>query len=376
MVTLKKLNQSSHPLKEYIHRLEAGESLLSDSLQNLQEVVGILHSYAFVLDAYSKNLLHIANNAFLEPFPLLKHMNGEATPNNLLRYAWDDRLNFEYAEYCAKTMFWHGGGSLDTYLNSLEFEQAAQEAILAKFESNLLFKSFHYLFRNFFPEQIRQLAYYSALGQFWRVMSDLFSELSQLYNRQEISSISQVTDYIQSGLTVAVKSPITYSVSIRGKLYKIIPKTAGLKFLQDVAVPYVETIFFRGTPFFGTTSYNAQARQIPQDLSEFAYGVLYADPLITGGAGIPPTLLMQDLRHFLPEYLHEVYMRSPRKEDNLRVQICRSFQKSMFCVATAAIKGLSPYPLDTKEPYQQQSNRKYLESWMDRFVASRLLNVQ
>ncbi|WP_207714028.1 CO2 hydration protein [Scytonema sp. UIC 10036] len=376
MVTLTKLKQSSHPLKEYIHRLEAGESLLPDSLQNLQEVVGILHSYALVLDAYSQNLLYIANNAFLEPFPLLKYLNGEATPKNLIRYGLDDRLNFEYAEYCTKTMFWHGGGSLETYLNSPEFEQLAQQAIRAKFEGNLLLRGFHHLFSAFFPEQIRQLAYYSAMSQFWRVMSDLFKELSQLYNRQEITSISQVTEYIQSGLTVAAKLPITYSVSIRGKLYKIIPETAGLKFLQDVALPYVETIFFRGTPFFGTTSYNAQARQIPQDLSEFAYGVLYADPLITGGAGIPPTLLMQDLRHFLPQYLHEVYMRSPRKEDNLRVQICSSFQKSMFCVVTAAIKGLSPYPLDTKEPYQQQSNRIYLENWMNRFIASRLPHVQ
>ncbi|WP_407892977.1 CO2 hydration protein [Scytonema sp. NUACC26] len=375
MVTLTKLNQSSHPLKEYIHCLEAGESLISDSLENLLEVVGILQSYAIVLDAYSQNLLYIANHAFLEPFPLLKYLNGEATPKNLLRYSLNDRLNFEYAEYCAKTMFWHGGGSLDIYLNSLEFEQAAQQAILAKFEGNLFFRGFHRLFSAFFPEQIRQLAYYTAMGQFWRVMSDLFSELSQLYNSQEITSISQVTEYIQSGLTTVAKLPIIYSVPIRGKLYKIIPETAGLKFLQDVALPYVETIFFRGTPFFGTTSYNAQARQIPQELSEFAYGVLYADPLITGSAGIPPTLLMQDLRHFLPEYLHEVYMRSPRKEDNLRVQICRSFQKAMFCVVTAAIKGLSPYPLDTKEPYQQQTNRTYLESWMNRFLASRLSNI-
>ena len=87
---------------------------------------------------------------------------------------------------------------------------------------------------------------------------------------------------------------------------------------------------------------NAQAYQVPPDLSRFQYGALYADPLPIGGAGIPPTLLMQDMRHYLPEYLHNIYRRSLRSEDDLRIQICMSFQKSMFCVTTAAILGLLP----------------------------------
>lgn len=376
IATLSKLQQSSHPLGKYIQSLEVGEALVCDSPENLLEVVGILHSYAFVIDAYSRNLLYIAEKAFLEPFPLFKYFNGEVTMRKLLRYGWHDRFNFEYAEYCAKTMFWHGGGGLDSYLNSPEFEQVAQEAILAKFQSNLLFKGFHHLFPAVFCEQIRQLVYYCVLGQFWRVMSDIFNDLSHRYNRQEITSIPQVVDHIQSSLIGAAKLPITYAVPIRGKHYTIIPETAGLKFLTDAVVPYVETIFFRGTPFFGTTSYNAQAHQISQDISEFTYGALYADPLTTGGGGIPPTLLMQDLRHFLPMYLQEVYLRSRRGKKNLRVQICRSFQKSMFCVATAAIKGLSPYPLNTHDPLQQQANRTYLENWMNRFLGSRLSHIQ
>jgi hypothetical protein len=48
----------------------------------------------------------------------------------------------------------------------------------------------------------------------------------------------------------------------------------------------------------------------------------------------------------------------------------------MFCVTTAAMLGLMPYPLQTSELTEQQTNRKYLESWMDRFVASRLPHVQ
>ena len=347
ITTFSKLQPSKHLLSEYVHRLETGDTLLPDSPENLVEVVGILHSYGIVLDAYSRNLIYIAENAFLEPFPFFKYFDGEITPAKVLRYLWHDRINFEYAEYCMRAMLWHGGDGLDSYLNSSEFAQASQKTISAKFRNNPLMQAWHKLFPGFFPEQIRQLAYYSALGQFWRVMSDIFQDLSQRYNRQEITSIPQVVDHILAGLVAAAELPITYSVSIGGQSYPIISKTAGLKFLKDVAVPYVEAVFFRGTPFFGTISYNAQAHQIPQEQSEFTYGVIYADPLPTGAAGIPPTLLMQDMRPFLPNYLQEVYQRSHRGQDNLRVLICRSFQKSMYCVTTSAIKGLVPYPLNT-----------------------------
>ncbi|MBO3460689.1 CO2 hydration protein [Aetokthonos hydrillicola Thurmond2011] len=371
-----KLQQSTHPLSSYIDRLENGDTLLPDSPRNLVEVVGILHSYGIVLDAYSKNLCYIAENAFLEPFPIFKYFNGEVTFAKLLKYGWHDRINFEYAEYCMKAMLWHGGEGLDTYLNSPRFEELVQQAIAAKFQGNPIFMGLNHLFPGFFREQIRQLTYYSALGQFWRVMSDIFCDLSERYNRQEITSIPDVVEHIQAGLVAAANLPITYSVLIRGECYDIIPKNAGLEFLKDVAVPYVEAVFFRGTPFFGTISYNAQANQIPQELSQFNYGVIYADPLPIGGAGIPPTLLMQDMRHFLPDYLQEVYECSRRGTNNLRVQICRSFQKSMFCVTTSVIKGLAPYPLNTSEPDEQRVNRAYLESWMNRFLDSRLPQVQ
>jgi hypothetical protein len=45
----------------------------------------------------------------------------------------------------------------------------------------------------------------------------------------------------------------------------------------------------------------------------------------------------------------------------------------MFCVTTAAILGLAPYPLDTTDPTEQKANQKYLEGWMDRFLTSRLM---
>jgi len=369
------MTSQTHPLSNYIDRLESGDALLPDYPENLVEVVGILKSYGVVLDAYSVNLIYIADHQFLVLFPFFKYFNGEINLQKLLKFWWHDRINYEYAEYCMKAMLWHGGGRLDNYLDSPEFKTLAEAAIQAKIKNNPFLIGLHKLFPEFLPEQVRQLAYYSGLGQFWRVMSDMFIDLSDRYDRGEIKSIPAVVDHILNGLVAAANKPITYQVEIKGKTYEILPKSAGLTFLMDTAVPYVEAIFFRGAPFPGTVSYNAQAHQIPDEQKDFAYGALYADPLPIGGSGIPPTQLMQDMRHFLPDYLHEIYRNSCRGEDDLRVQICQSFQKSMFCVTTAAIRGLAPHPLDTDDPAQKQANRAYLENWMNRFVHSRLAEV-
>lgn len=367
------IKPSQHPLADFIYKLEAGEALLQDSPQNVIEVVGILKSYGVVLDAYSNNLIYIAEHQFLNLFPFFKYCNGEVNLAKLSKHWWHDRINYEYAEYCMKAMFWHGGGGLDAYLDTPEFKKLAEAAIQARWKGNFLILTLGQTFPDFLFEQVRQMAYYSALGQFWRVMADIFLTLSDRYDKGEIKTIPQVVKHILDGLVADANKPITYQVEIKGKKYDILPKSQGLTFLTDTAVPYVEAVFFRGTPFPGTISYNAQAYQIPFDQASFTYGALYADPLPVGGSGIPPTLLMQDMRHYLPDYLHQIYLKGKRQEDDLRVQICESFQKSMFCVTTAAIQGLAPYPLDTKDVTQQKANRKYLEQWMNRFITSQLV---
>jgi len=374
-MTTTPLTPSIHPLAEYIDRLESGQALLADTPENVIEVVGILKSYGIVLDAYSRNLIYIAEHQFLELFPFFKYFNGEITIDKLLKHWWHDRINFEYAEYCMRTMLWHGGGGLDSYLDSPQFLQLAENAIAAKLKNNFLMLGLNKLFPDFLPEQVRVLAYYSGLGQFWRVMSDMFISLSDRYDRGEIKSIPDVVNHILAALVADANKPITYSVKIRDQVYDIIPASAKLTFLMDTGVPYVEAVFFRGTAFFGTVSYNAQAHQIPDEQKDFTYGALYADPLPIGGAGIPPTQLMQDMRHYLPDYLHNVYRKSCRGEDDLRVQICQTFQKSMYCVTTAAIIGLAPYPINTNEPEQKKANRVYFEGWMDRFLTSRINEV-
>ncbi len=361
--------------EDYIQRLESGLALLNDNPQNLIEVVGILKSYGVVLDAYSINLCYIADHQFLRLFPLFKYFNGEINPGKLWRNIWHDRINYEYAEYCMKAMFWHGGGGLDTYVDTSEFAELAEAAIQAQFKNNPLMLGLHKLFKEHWPEQVRQMCYYSALGQFWRVMSDIFIDLSDRYDAGEIKSIPDVVQHILDGLVKDAARPITYTVNIGGQDYDLLPKSAGLTFLMDTGVPYVEAVFFRGTPFPGTISYNAQAYQIPYEQEMFCYGALYADPLPIGGAGIPPTLLMQDMRHFVPDYLMEIYDAGIRGEGDLRIKICESFQKSMFCVTTAAVQGLAPHPLDTTNPEEQKENRKYLKGWLNRLLKSQMLVV-
>ena len=375
MVTTRSKASKDLLVEKYIARLETGQALLNDTEQNLIEVVGILKSYGVVLDAYSNNLCYIANTQFLKLFPFFKYLNGEVTLSRLWRNLIHDRINYEYAEYCMRSMFWHGGGGLDTYLDSPEFARIAQEVIQAKFKYNPLMMGLHKIFKDFLPEQLRQMAYYSGLGQFWRVMSDIFIDLSDRYDAGEIKSIPDVVQHILDGLVKDAAKPITYTVTVGGKQYDIIPESAGITFLMDTGVPYVEAIFFRGTPFPGTISYNAQAYQIPYDQGMFNYGALYADPLPIGSAGIPPTLLMQDMRHFIPDYLMDFYRKGIRGKGDLRVKICQSFQKSMFCVTTAAIKGLAPHPLDTTNPEEKAANHKYLKDWLDRLLVSQMLKV-
>ena len=375
MVTLVPPHRS-HPLADLIERIQAGGALLPDSPGNVLEVVGILKSYGVVLDAYHRNLTFIAEHQFLVLFPFFKYFNGEVTFAKLLKHWWHDRINYEFAEYCMKAMFWHGAEGLDAYLDSEEFSQRAGAAIRAKLRGNAMMQGLDRLFPEFLPEQVRLLCYYSALGQFWNVMSRMFLELSDRYDRGEIETIPQVVQHVQDGLVAAAADPITYAVEIGDQRYEIIPESVGLTFLKDTAVPYVEAVFFRSFPFFGTISYNAQAGQISSNQADFNYGALFADPLPVGGGGIPPTLLMQDMTHFLPDALRQVYLQELRGEDDLRVKICLSFQKAMFCVTTAAIRGLMPHPIDTTNPQQQQENLTYLEGWMDKLQDSQVLKMQ
>ena len=356
---------------EVKRRLLAGTTLLSDTADHLIEVVDVLESYGEVLDAYSRNLIYQAEGQFLNPLPVFKYFDGNLNPARLWRHLNHDRINFEYAEYCQKAMFWHGTGGMDAYLDSPEFAENCQRIIHAKRRRDPLLALLHPLAPGFLPELIRAAATTHALGQFWRVMSDLFLDLAAAERDGRVRSIPQVVDFIRDALVAAAANPITYAVEIGGEHFWVLPPEAKLTFLVDVAVPYVEAVFLRGTPFFGTVSFNAQAQQISPDQAQFAYGALYADPLPSMGAGIPPSLLMQDMYRHLPERLHRWYLERTRGEGDVRVKICMSFQKAMFCVTNAAINGTMPHPLHSEAPDERAANEAYAEAWASRLGLAR-----
>ena len=354
--------------EELIRRLLSDTPLLADTKDHLVQVVNVLESYGLVLDAYSKNLVDQGEKQMLNPFPVLRFFHEGFNPKRLWTHLMGDRINFEYAEYCQKAMFWHGTGGLDAYLDSPEFAAACQQIIKRKSARDPLLALNNRLYPDFAPEAIRSLTTIYCLGLFWRVMSDIFVDLARRYGIKEVTCIKDVVHHIRDGLVAAAGSPIEYKVTIGGEDIWVLPPEAGLTFLMDVAVPYVEAVFFRGMPFLGTVSYNAQARQISPDISDFKYGALYADPIPSMGAGIPPSLCMQDMYRHLPEELSLWYDENGRGQTDVHVQICISFQKSMFCVTNAAIAGTMPHPLDAEDPEQKAANRAYAESWSGRLM--------
>jgi CO2 hydration protein len=356
---------------ELAERLLSGRTLLSETEEHLVEVVDVLKSYGEVLDAYSINLIFQAERQFLNPFPVFRFLDGDLSPAKIWRHLNHDRINFEYAEYCQKAMFWHATGGMDAYLDSDAFADNCRRIIAAKRRRDPLLALLNPLFPGFLPELIRSAATTHALGQFWRVMSDLFLDLAAAERDGRVRSIPAVVEFIKDGLVAAAANPISYGVSIGGEHFWVLPPEAGLTFLVDVAVPYVEAVFLRGMPFLGTVSFNAQAQQISPDQAQFTYGALYADPLPSMGAGIPPSLLMQDMYRHLPEALHQWYLERTRGEGDVRVKICMSFQKSMFCVTNAAINGTMPHPLNSSDPAARAANEAYAGAWAQRLGIAR-----
>ena len=355
---------------ELQRKLLASEPLLADTKTHLIEVVDVLKSYGEVLDAYSKNLIYQAEDQFLVPFPVFKYLNGDKSIAKIWRHLCHDRINFEYAEYCMKSMLWHGTGGMDAYLDSDQFLNNCA-LIIARKRRDPLLGILHPLFPQFLAELIRSAATTHALGQFWRVMSDLFIDLASAEADGRVSSIAELVDFIKLGFVAAAANPISYGVQIDGNHYWILPPEAGLTFLGDVAVPYVEAVFLRGTPFLGTVSFNAQAQQISPDQAKFCYGALYADPLPSMGAGIPPSLLMQDMYRHLPLRLEQLYEGRTRGAGDVRVKICSSFQKAMFCVTNAAIAGTFPHGLAGADAAEIAADGAYANAWAQRLCQGR-----
>ncbi len=420
-LTINKLPPSNHQFADVIHRLEAGGSMLPDTPENLMQIIGIYKAYAIPMDFYWRDLLYIAERVFLNPVPYFKyflpqeyldlpnHYAGEnadlkvwrgtekAHPEliefiergrtrkmpRLFHHLNHDRINMEFAEACMRAMFWHQdiNPKFNEYLDSDEYQHNADIAIKAYFKNNPLMLGMYKLFPDMFLEQVRQLSYYANLGEFWEVMCPVFLEMSDLYDEGKLTTVPEAMDFLVNGIFAVAGRPIYHHVYIGDKCYEIIPKSKGFTWLYEAALPYVEAVFYRTSPFRGTKSYNAQAKQVPESQSDFHYGILYADVLPVGTAGIPPTLLMDDMSHFLPDYLIDYYQKHCRGEDDMLVQLGITFQRSMYNVTSAVIQALRQallYPLDDPNPKHLQANRKFFEAQMDRLMRpeARLADIQ
>ena len=412
---------STHPYADVIHRLEAGGSMLPDTPENLQQIIGIYKAYAVPMDFYWRDLLYIAERVFLNPLPAFKYFISQEyldLPNHyagdqaslriwrggekahpellefmdkgetrsmpkLLHHLWHDRVNMEFAEACMQAMFWHQGmgGRFNDYLASEVYRANADRAIKAYFKGNLVMLGLYKLFPEMFIEKVRELSYTANLGLFWEVMAPVFFEMSDLYDEGQLTSVPQAMDFLVNGIFAVAGRPIYHHAYIAGECIEIIPKSEGFTWLYEAALPYVEAVFYRTSPFRGTKSYNAQAQQVPANQADFHYGILYADVFPVGSAGIPPTLLMQDMLHFLPPYLQELYKQHRRGEEDQLIQLGITFQRSMYNVTSAVIQALRCallYPLDDPNPEHLEANRRFFEAQMDRFLRpeARLSDIQ
>ena len=419
--TTTKLPPTNHPFADVIHRLEAGSSMLPDTPENLMQIIGIYKAYAIPMDFYWRDLLYIAERVFLNPLPFFKYFlpqeyldlpnkyagknaalpvwRGEASAHpellefiakgetgkmpKLLHHLNHDRINMEFAEACMRAMFWHEdiNPKFNAYIDSDEYKANADRAIKAYFKSNPLMLGMYKLFPDMFLEQVRQLSYYSNLGLFWEVMCPVFLEMSDLYDEGKMTTVKEAMDFLVNGIFAVAGRPIYHHVYIGDECYEIIPKSQGFTWLYEAALPYVEAVFYRTSPFRGTKSYNAQAKQIPDEQKDFHYGILYADVLPVGMAGIPPTLLMDDMWHFLPDYLKEYYQQHCRGEEDTLVQLGITFQRSMYNVTSAVIQALRQallYPIDDSNPEHLKKNRAFFTAQMDRFLRdeARLKDIQ
>jgi CO2 hydration protein len=402
---------SSHRWADVIHRLEGGGSMLPDTPENLMQIIGIYKAYAVPMDFYWRDLLYIAERVFLDPLPAFKYFpsqeyldlpnsyagdqsklriwRGEAGAHpellefmargetvkmpKLLHHLWHDRINMEFAEACMQAMFWHQnmGGRFNAYLDSDAYRASADKAIKAYFRRNPVMLGLYKLFPDMFLEQVRMMSYYANLGLFWEVMAPVFFEMSDIYDEGGFKGVPDAMNFLVNGIFAVAGRPIYHHVYIDGECHEIIPKSEGFTWLYEAALPYVEAVFYRTAPFRGTKSYNAQANQVPSEQADFHYGILYADVFPVGSAGIPPTLLMQDMLHFLPAYLEDLYKDYRRGDEDKLIQLGVTFQRSMYNVTSAVIQALRAallYPLDDTDPEHLMANRRFFEAQMDRFL--------
>ena len=90
------------------------------------------------------------------------------------------------------------------------------------------------------------------------------SEMSDIYDEGGFAGVPDAMNFLVNGIFAVAGRPIYHHVYIGDECFEIIPKSVGFTWLYEAALPYVEAVFYRTTPFRGTKSYDAQADQVPR----------------------------------------------------------------------------------------------------------------
>jgi len=150
--------------------------------------------------------------------------------------------------------------------------------------------------------------------------------MSDIYDEGGFKGVPDAMNFLVNGIFAIAGRPIYHHVYIRGECYEIIRNQR-----LHVAVrscSYVEAVFYR-TPF-GVQSLTMPRRSKSLTIKDFHYGIsmlMYSQ----WGSWHSATLLMQDMLHFLPQYLVDYYQQHCRGKDDMLIQLGITFQRSMYC---------------------------------------------
>jgi len=113
-------------------------------------------------------------------------------------------------------------------------------------------------------------------------MAPVFFEMSDIYDEGGFKGVPDAMNFLVNGIFAIAGRPIYHHVYIGAA----IPEIKG--FMGCAKLPYLMWKLFSITsPFRGTKSYNAQAKQVPDDQKTFTteFSMLMYSQIL---AGIPP----------------------------------------------------------------------------------------
>jgi len=109
------------------------------------------------------------------------------------------------------------------------------------------------------------MSYYSNLGLFWEVMAPVFFEMSDIYDEGGFKGVPDAMNFLVNGIFAIRSSHLPPSIFGANAT----KSSRNQRLHVAAAAALCEAVFYRTSPFRGTKSYNAQAKQVPDDQKTF-----------------------------------------------------------------------------------------------------------